>query len=53
MSANETSSSRSFNKIKQNYTPGTGNEKTKEWFKTQQEWMDKVDSDLNYFDDHL
>ena len=25
----------------------------KEWFKMQEEWMDKVKTDQNYFDDHL
>lgn len=27
--------------------------RAREWFQMQEEWMDKVQSDPNYFDDHL
>lgn len=27
--------------------------RAREWFQMQEEWMDKVQTDPNYFDDHL
>ena len=46
---------RSFNKLQQNMSPGIleRQEKAREWFKMQEEWMDKIQEDPNYFDDHL
>ena len=43
----------SFNRMKQNYMPSAKTNSAKEWFKMQEEWMDKVETDQNYFDDHL
>ncbi len=48
----ESSASRSYDKIKENYTPSS-HEKAKEWFQMQQEWMDNIKTNQNYFDDQL
>ena len=45
--------SRSLNRLKQRHPTSNNHDKAKEWFQMQDEWMEKIKTDDNYFDDHL